>query len=187
MREIRSHRGATLWQLSMERPTLVVFLRHAGCVFCREALADLSRQRAAIEGAGVRLALVHMSEPLNATLRCERYALGDVHRYCDRQCCLYDAFGLPRVSLRQLLNPRVWGRAVVAGLLRGYGFGRTEGDSLRLSGVFLLYQGQIHAEHRAVTVADRPDYLHIARSGCAAAGYRCGPSDGRFPAARKPA
>ena len=49
---MRSHRGATLEQLSADSPTLVVFLRHAGCMFCREALSDLSRQRAAIEPTG---------------------------------------------------------------------------------------------------------------------------------------
>ena len=50
-------------------------------LFCREALADLSRCRAAIEAEGVRLAIVHMSEPLSATMRFEEHNLGDVHRY----------------------------------------------------------------------------------------------------------
>ena len=44
--------GASLAELSRQQPILVVFLRHAGCTFCREALADLATQRAAIEKTG---------------------------------------------------------------------------------------------------------------------------------------
>jgi hypothetical protein len=169
MREVRSHRGATLEELSAEHPVLVVFLRHTGCIFCREALADLSRQRSAIEAAGARLALVHMSDPLSATLRFEQYALGDVHRYSDPERVLYRAFGLPRGSLRQLFGAWVWCRAVVATVLRGHWFGRLEGDGSQMPGVILLDHGRITAEYRATTAADRPDYVDIARRGCAAA------------------
>ncbi len=167
MREVRSHRGATLEQLSSAGPTLVVFLRHAGCMFCREAMADLRAQRAAIEATGARLALVHMSKPLSATLRLERCGLGDVHRFSDPECRLYRAFGLERGSFRQLFGARVCWRGFVAAILRGHGVGRLEGDAFRLSGVFLLYQGRVLAARRATTAADRPDYVQIARQGCA--------------------
>ncbi|MHB8973366.1 MAG: SelL-related redox protein [Pirellulaceae bacterium] len=163
MREARSHRGATLAELSEERPTLVVFLRHTGCTFCREALADLNRCRAAIEAEGVRLAIVHMSEALTATMRFEEHDLGDVHRYSDRECELYRAFGLERGRFLQLFGMKVWCRGVVAALWCGHGIGRLEGDGFRLPGVFLLDQGQILAEFRATTAADRPDYVRIAR------------------------
>ena len=58
-----------------------------------------------------------MSEPLSATLRFERYALGDVHRFSDRECVLYRAFRLPRGSLRQLFGASVWWRGLVAAVL----------------------------------------------------------------------
>ena len=32
-----------LKMLSDEKPVLLVFLRHFGCVFCKEAMADLSK------------------------------------------------------------------------------------------------------------------------------------------------
>lgn len=168
--ETRSHRGATLEQLSADRPVLVVFLRHTGCVFCRESLGDLSRQRAALEAAGVGLALVHMSDPLSATLRFEQYGLGDVHRYSDRERRLYAAFGLERGKLRQVFGLRVWWRALGA-VLCGNWFGRWEGDGFQLPGVFLLYRGRLLTVHRAACAAERPDYVAIARRGCAAAGY----------------
>lgn len=183
LRETHSHRGATLEQLSTESPTLVVFLRHTGCVFCREALADLSRQRTALRAAGTTLALVHMSEPLSATLRFERYGLGDIHRYSDPERVLYRAFGLERGSLRQLFGPPVWWRILGATVLGGHWFGRSEGDGFQLPGVFLLDHGQVMAEHRAATAADRPDYLEIARCGCAALGRSRTRSDFPAPAA----
>lgn len=169
IREVRSHRGATLQQLSAEAPTLVVFLRHAGCAFSREALADLSRQRADIEAAGARLALVHMSEPLSATLRFERHGLSDVHRYADGACRLYEAFALPRGKFHQLFGWRVCLRGLIAALWHGHGFGRFEGDAPRLAGAFVLYQGRVLAELRAQTAADRFDYVQLARCGCAEA------------------
>ncbi len=183
MRGVCSHRGATLEALSSAAPTLVVFLRHAGCVFCREALADLQAQRAAIEALGVRLALVHMSEPLNATLQLERYGLGDVHRFSDPECRLYRAFSLERGGFRQLFGARVIWRGLVA-LVRGCSVGRLEGDGFRLSGVFLLEKGRVVAEHRAATAADRPDYVQIARRGCAAAAQLARPAPAS--AARQP-
>ena len=60
VRTLPSQGGQTLAQLSAERPVLVVFLRHTGCAFCREALSDLQKQRSGIESRGTSIALVHM-------------------------------------------------------------------------------------------------------------------------------
>ncbi len=163
LREWPSHRGMTLDQSSRDRLVLVVFLRHAGCTFCREALSDLSRQRRAIEEAGAQLALVHMSEPLAATLRFADYGLEDVHRFRDPDCVMYRAFGLRRGRFSELLGPVVWWRGIVAGLWRGHGIGRLEGDGFRMPGVFLLHRGRILAEYRAVTAADRPRYVDLVQ------------------------
>jgi hypothetical protein len=160
----------TLEQLSREGLTMVVFLRHAGCTFCRQALADLSRQRKTIEAGGARLALVHMSDPLAATLRFERYGLHDVHRFHDPQRVLYRAFGLERGRFRQLFGPRVWWRGIVAGLWCGHGMGWMEGDGFQMPGVFVLYEGRMVASFYAATAADRPDYREIVRRGRVATG-----------------
>ena len=75
--------GASLGELSREQPTLAVFLRHAGCTFCRMTLHDLTEQRGRIEQAGVRLAIVHMSRPLEATIEFERHGLEDLQASVD--------------------------------------------------------------------------------------------------------
>lgn len=52
----------TLGSLTEQRPLLLVFLRHLGCTFCRQALADLKKYREDISGKGVHIGLVHMVE-----------------------------------------------------------------------------------------------------------------------------
>ena len=56
----RTQSGQTLTSLSEASPVLLLFLRHAGCTFCREAIGDVARDRDVIEAAGVRIVLVHM-------------------------------------------------------------------------------------------------------------------------------
>jgi hypothetical protein len=92
-----------------------------------------------------------------------------VDRFSDPECRLYRAFALERGGFRQLFGARVCWRGLMAAILRGHGVGRLEGDAFRLSGVFLLDQGRVLAEYRATTAADRPDYVQIARQGCAEA------------------
>lgn len=179
---VRSHRGATLDELSTERGVLVVFLRPSGCMFCREALTDLAAQRPAIEAYGVQLAIVHMSTPLEAAQLCARYELDDVHRFSDPACRLYSAFGLRRGGFRQLFGLAVWRRGLRTALLDGHGLGRIAGDSFRLTGAFLIASGKVVSAFRARTAADKPNYLALTQ------GVHAGPREhadhhrrGEFP------
>ena len=52
--------GDSIAHLSKTSPVLLVFMRHIGCTFCREAMSDLAQQRRMIEASGTRLVLVHM-------------------------------------------------------------------------------------------------------------------------------
>ena len=44
-----TNKGNTLGQMSEKNPILLVFLRHFGCTFCREAIDELSKKKANIE------------------------------------------------------------------------------------------------------------------------------------------
>lgn len=66
IKEVVSKNGWDLEALSHETPTLVVFLRHLNCIYCRESLAELKRLRGQIEAAGVRIAAVHMGTEAQA-------------------------------------------------------------------------------------------------------------------------
>jgi hypothetical protein len=160
VRTFRSQHGRTLAELSAEQPLLVVFIRHVGCTFCREALSDVSSVRDRLDAQGVKLAVVHMSGPSTAEALLARYDLDDVDHFSDPDCKLFRAFELSRGAWWQLLGPRVWGRGLTA-ILR-HGLGRIEGDGFQMPGVFLLKGGRIVSAFRRQTAADRPDYLQIA-------------------------
>ena len=162
MKMFTSQRGASLAELSAQQPLLLVFLRHMGCTFCREALGDLAARRAELDELGVRIAVVHMGAPLAATLMLQKYGLEDLHRFSDPQCELYRAFRLERGTPAQLAGPKIWWRALPA-LWGGHGFGPIVGDGLRMPGVFVLDKGEIIASFRHASAADRPDYVAIAR------------------------
>ncbi|GAB5443038.1 MAG: hypothetical protein Fues2KO_33870 [Fuerstiella sp.] len=161
MARMMSQRGATLSELSRHKPVLVVFLRHSGCTFCREAVADIAEQRKKIESLGTQIVFVHMgqSEPEDLL---QQHGLADLHCFRDPVCSLYDAFGLRMGSFRQLLGPHVLWRAFAA-RMRGIKGGAFDGNVFRMPGVFLLLDGEIVRSYRHASAADRPDYVDLAK------------------------
>ena len=157
----RCQNGESLLSLSRRQPRLVVCLRHLGCTFCRESLADLARQRQEIESSGTGIVLVHPTDDERAAALFASYGLSDLPRFADPDRVLYQTLGLARGSFLQLLGPRVIWRAVAA-TLRGHRLGRTDGDTRQMPGVFLVQDGQIVEAFRHRDVADKPDYQAIA-------------------------
>jgi hypothetical protein len=158
---IRSDHGQTLSELSQGRPILVTFLRHSGCVFYREAVADLMQLRAQLVEKGVRIALVQMG-PVTDHATCSLLgATPDISRFSDPDCRLYREFGLKRGTAKQLFGPAVWWPGFKA-ILRGHGIGKLDGDGCQLGGTFLIRDGQIVAAYRCHTSADHADYLALA-------------------------
>jgi peroxiredoxin len=156
-----TQRGATLVALSQASPLLLVFLRHAGCTFCREALGDIARARPAIEDAGIRIVLVHMGDTAEIEKLIEKYGLSGLDRICDRGQDLYRAFGLKRGKLWQLFGPKVFWRAIGAGVLADHGIGRLSADSFQMPGLFLIDGASIVRRVRHRSAADRPDYAAV--------------------------
>jgi hypothetical protein len=150
-----------LASLSRERPVLLVCVRHLGCAFSREALDDLRAQRAAIEGAGARLVIAHLEPPRAAERLLRRYGLADVPTISDPAAQVYEACGLARGGVAQLLAPRVLWRWIVAALARGHGAGWTGADLRRMPGAFLIERGRVVRAFRHRTSADRPDYAAL--------------------------
>ncbi len=158
---IPSTGGKTLTEMSHAAPVMVVFLRHFGCTFCKEALRDLAETREQIEDFGVSIALVHMSNPEYASNVMQRHGLQEMDHFCDPSCELYRAFDIERGSFQQLFGPGVVWRgmtAAVSGTLPG----KLAGDGFRMPAVFLIHKGEIIGSFRHRTAADRPDYVDLA-------------------------
>lgn len=162
-----SNDGISLLELSNDKPRLVVFLRHGGCTFCKEALDDLRLQRRRIEATGAAIVLVHMGMPEagDAILERGRGGLEDVSLISDPLRQLYQSFALEQGSFGALFGPRVIWRGLAA-TLHGHFMGPIEGDGLQLPGVFVVSKGAIVGAYRHKTAADRPDYVALASGVC---------------------
>jgi hypothetical protein len=156
--EARSSNGRTLLELSSDQDLLVVFLRHAGCTFCREALGDLKRLRPSLKDKGLSLALVHMSPPESFAHFVAQYEMQDIPAFSDPSQQLYQAFELNRGSLWQLFGPKVW----LGGLrAMSHGVGKLAGDGFQMPGAFVVRNGEIVKAFRHRSAADRPDYCEL--------------------------
>lgn len=159
---MRTQTGASVADLSLRQPVLLVFLRHFGCTFCREAMADLAAKRAEFEGCGIRLVLVHMSAPAVAEHWFEKYALSGVDYVADEQCSFYEAFGLAKGNFHQLFGLHAWIRGFDAGLVQGHWVGAQQlGDGFQMPGVFSIDKGRIVEAYVHKLASDRPDYWSL--------------------------
>jgi hypothetical protein len=153
--------GESLVQLTAASPVLLIFLRHAGCTFCRETLRDVAEARDAIEKGGTRIVLVHMGDREALQTSLHKYGLTLLDRISDPGQELYRAFGLRRGNFRQLAGFTVVWRGLVEGALMKCGIGRVTADSRQLPGIFLIDAKGIIRRFRHRTAADRPDYVRF--------------------------
>jgi hypothetical protein len=143
-----------------EEPTLFVFLRHFGCMFCREAIADI---RAATESDPwfPRTLFFFQGTPTEGRAFLRRYWPG-VRAVADPTAELYAAFGIERGGLAKNLGPKVW-QARRRALDKGHRNGRRSGDVWRMPGVMLTRGDRIHWAHDVRHAADHPDLAEVAR------------------------
>ena len=156
--------GESLFNLSMEKPVLLVFLRHFGCTFCREALADIANSRDEIEEMGIQIVFVHMTENEIANRYVNRYGLEGNAHISDPECRFYRAFGLLKGSFTQLFGLQSWIRGFKAGVLDGHGVGTHQlGDGFQMPGVFVISDGEIKESFIHKMASDRPDYMDLVK------------------------
>lgn len=128
---------------------VLVFLRHLGCVFCKEHVAQL-RNLTDINVVFVTLGTVEQTEAFRVKMK-------SPHRFiCDPEKKLHAYFNLQRGGLAEFINPHVIGRAISA-MLQGFFNGLPQGDNAQLPGVFLVEKdGTVSWEQRAKDIADTP-------------------------------
>lgn len=146
---VRTSQNKTLYNLSIEKKILLVFVRHFGCTFCRETVAEISKIDEAIASNKYTLVFVHMSDPSYGDEFFSKYYDHPVHHVSDPGRNLYKSLNLKRGSLYQLYGPMTWIRGLYAAVFKGHGIGEIEGDSMQLGGIFILQNGQIIFEQKA--------------------------------------
>ncbi len=159
---MRTQWGDSVADLSHAQPVLLVFLRHFGCTFCREAMADLAARRQEFESCGIRLVLVHMTEPEVAERWFERYRLAGVDHVADQACEYYGVFELTKGNFHQLFGLHAWIRGFDAGVVQGHWVGTQQlGDGFQMPGAFSIHKGVVAERFVHKVVSDRPDYWSL--------------------------
>ncbi|MFN0015711.1 MAG: SelL-related redox protein [Saprospiraceae bacterium] len=163
---IAQNSGKSVAQLADETPVLLVFLRHFGCSFCREAMADIAKRRGRLEKKGLRIVFVHMApEPKEAEKFFKKYKLHPIEHVSDPEKRFYRAFGLDRGTPGQLFGLMNWIRGFQGGVIEGHGFAYQNenlGDGFQMPGVFVLHKGAVIHSFVHAHAWDRPDYEAIA-------------------------
>jgi peroxiredoxin len=162
-RSIQTESGATLLELTQASPVLLVFLRHFGCSFCRQAISDVAELRGELDRRGVRPVFVHLGTPERAKPFFDYYGIGDVERISDPEAAIYHRpeFQLSRVHpFLSLLLPKVWVGWLKGAIFR-HGIGMIKEDGHQMPGIFFLKGSQIVRQFRYRTIADEPDYLKL--------------------------
>jgi hypothetical protein len=164
--EITTESGASLRTLAEARPTLLVFLRHWGCSFCRETISDLARLQPTLEQRGVGLVFVHMGTPERARPYFDYYNCSAVERISDPEQRLYrdPVFGLGLKPIwKHLIDPAAI-RSFFGGIILRHGIGLIHReDADQMPGVFLIHQSTILRSYKYKSIADKPDFLKMTR------------------------
>jgi len=150
--------GDNLYDRSFQSPLLLVCIRHFGCTYCRETLADLAAQRDTIHQAGLIPVVVHMGSAEQAAPMFARFGLNDIDQICDPDRRLFRALELPFGTLGQLISVKTFWRALVEGVVYRFGFGSFIGNGLQLSGAFVVKNGRIEEAIRHSSPAERTKF-----------------------------
>ncbi|MDQ6856760.1 MAG: AhpC/TSA family protein [Candidatus Dormibacteraeota bacterium] len=130
-----SMRLGDLWETT---PAVVVWLRHFGCLFCKEQTAEFRARRGEIEVRGARLAFVGNGG--------RRYATGFRDEFCsectvltDPELTSYKLIGA-RGGLVNTLGPQAWAAGIRA-FRRGARQQKTQGHPFQQGGVLVVEAG----------------------------------------------
>jgi hypothetical protein len=167
LREFHTETGRPLLEVVDASPVLLIFLRHFGCAFCRQALDQVSQIREQIRARGTNPVFVHLGSPERAKPYFDYYNLSDVERVSNPDASLYQhpAFALSRRNVfLNALSPAVW-KGWLKGAMFKYGIGTIQEDGDQMPGVFFLKDRRIVRGFRYQSIADEPDYLKLIGNG----------------------
>jgi hypothetical protein len=162
---IHTESGASLLELAEASPVLLVFLRHFGCSFCRQAISDVADLQDELKRRGVRPVFVHLGTLERAKVFFDYYGIGEVERVSDPEAKVYQnpVFAISRIHpVLTLFQPAVW-MGWLKGALFKHGIGAIKEDGKQMQAIFFLKGPMIVRDFRYKTIADEPDYLKLIR------------------------
>jgi prostamide/prostaglandin F2alpha synthase len=156
-------RRVRLGDLWSERPAVLVFVRHFGCVFCRQMAVEIHRARHDFEQADVELAVIGHGSPAQAA-DFRRQQNVDLPLLVDPDRRVYELAGAKVATLPELIGPRqiLRGlRATIMSRLRQGSIavhqGRIIGHAAQLGGVLVIApDGSVRYAYLSEESGDNP-------------------------------
>jgi hypothetical protein len=149
-----------------DHPAVIVWLRHFGCVFCREQVAEIRANRAAIEALGGGIAFVGNGTPRAAAWFQKRFA-ADSTVLTDPDLVSYEAIGA-RSGLLSTLGPGAWSAGIRA-FRSGARQSTTKGHPYQQGGLVLMAPGnKVLHRHVSRAAGDHPPVSDILSALAAA-------------------
>lgn len=143
-------RLSTYWQRGL---TALVFMRHAGCIFCREQVQELRDNAEALERAGLSVIVVTPDRPSRARKFVDDYRV-PFPTLTDPERNAYRAYGLMDGTIGQLINPNIVARGFGA-TVKGNMLGRPTSSPRQLPGTAIVDgEGRLLHLHHARDAAD---------------------------------
>ncbi len=143
-----------------DRPTLLVFLRHFGCIFCKEMLKDVRDASRTI--ANYPRVVVFCQADLDEATTFFAKHWPDAHAVCDPAKSFYDGAGLTHGTFAQMFGPRVWACGIRA-VSKGNAISmRVIGDPWTMPGTMAVdASGEVVWRHTFQHAGDHPDYKRV--------------------------
>lgn len=164
LKNIQTNKGNDLETLSESFPIILVFLRQFECIFCQEAIVDLTARKKEISDKNLKVIFVHLASSEIGDQYFSKYGFEDAEHISDPSCKIYNDFGLSKGSIGQLFGLKVWARGYElkkTGLVMSR---NTVGDSLQMPGIFVIHKGKILDSYIHKSIADKPDYEKLINS-----------------------
>ena len=146
-----------------DKPAVLAFVRHYGCVFCRDQAVQLHRLRDEFEDAGVRLVVIgHGTPEMAASFR--RAQGVDLPVLVDPDRRIYETVGAKVATLDELIGPRqilAGPRAALSSRMKQGSIavhqGRIIGHAAQLGGVLVIApDGSVRYAHMSDNASDYP-------------------------------
>lgn len=150
----------SLLERSKDHQVFLVFLRHFGCLFCREMVSDLKSVEPTFEALDIEIAFVHVGTEDQATTFFTEYGFPNAARFSDPDSHIYEVFGLREMSLSTLASV-----STIAGSIRalksGARQGKAQGNPKMMPGIFVISNGCIVRKFVHESPGDKPDLMAL--------------------------
>lgn len=144
--------------LNTQKIVILHFLRHLGCLYCKNAVDQLYKLSTQDPGFP-RIIFVHQSPIDIGEAFFEKHFPGASH-ISDPELSLYNLFGIQSLKGLRYLDPRMIFKGLKL-LLMGYSNRLGMGNVKLLSGTFLFLNGKLVWQHVAKRAGDEPNWKKV--------------------------